>query len=73
MIYVAPEAVYPLSAREVPGGWTLFDARSVNVLRAATGAPLLSRAEALRLASTFTARPGETLPAGIPTEPDDAE
>lgn len=66
MIYVVPEAVLPLVPRELPGGWTLFDARMVDVLRGPAGPVRLPRQEAERLASGLTALPGAPVPPAPP-------
>jgi len=72
VIYVDPAAVPPLTAREAAGGWTLFDVRSIDVLRGPTLPVRLPRAEAERVAKQYLARPGQALPPSPIADPETA-
>lgn len=62
MLWIDPGAVPPLRANAADGGWTIVDARTVDVLRSTAALPRLSRAEAERLIAAGLARPGEVVP-----------
>lgn len=47
--YVIPDAVLPLSLQRDGEGWTIWDARSVAVLRTESGHTTTNRDEAERL------------------------